>query len=67
MGHNIPHWEAEGKIPPQRGPQADGEKKLAMQGRCMGTPPTGGSDGGGGDAGGGDLSIPPPEQSHTFY
>ena len=67
MGHETPHWEGLGKIPPQGGPQADREEASEKKGRSMGLPLAEGRDGGGGIVGDRDLHLPPTEHSCTFY
>ena len=64
---NPQHWDGFGRIPPQGGPQADGEATLTRKGRLMGVPPTGGRDVGGGTSGGGYLCLPLSEHIFTFY
>ena len=61
VGNYMAHWEGFGRIPPQCGPQSDGEATLERAGRCMGLPPSGGCDDGGGMTGGGYLCLSPPE------
>ena len=58
------HLEGVGRIPPQGGPQNDGEETSVREGRSVDIPPAGGHDGEGRTAGGGDLRLPPPEHSH---
>ena len=65
MDGKSPHNEDVGRIPPQGGPQTDGEEILEREGRRVGIPLSGRSDGGGRTEGGGDLRLPPPEHSHT--
>ena len=67
VGHDTPHWEGLGRIPPQGGPQADGEETSERTGRSMGLPPAGGSDDRGGTTVGGDVRLLPLEHSHTVY
>ena len=45
VGHDNPHWEGFGQIPPQVGPQADGESTSERMVWIMGLPPSGGRDG----------------------
>ena len=67
MGTDSAHEEGVGRIPPQGGPQADGEATVERTGRRLGLPPVGGGYGGGGRAGSGDLCLPSPEHSCTLY
>ena len=41
MGDDPTHWEGVGRIPPQGGPQADGEAALAGEGQCVDINPAG--------------------------
>ena len=59
VGHYPTHWEDFGRIPPQGGPQADGEATSTRKGQCMGIPPSGGNSGGCKTEGGGDLRLSP--------
>ena len=67
MGPDAAHEEGVGQIPPQGGPQADGEATTERMVRRMGLPPTGGYDIRDGLKGGGELCLPPPELNHTVY
>ena len=59
VGHDPPHWENVGQIPPQDGLQADREETLASKGWCMVIPPNGVRNRRGGTAGGGYRCLPP--------
>ena len=67
VGHDPPHWENVGQIPPQDGLQADREETLASKGWCMVIPPNGVRNRRGGTAGGGYRCLPPSEHSCTVY
>ena len=60
MGHDTPHWEDFGRIPPQGGPQADVETTPERMGQFMGLSLAGGCNGVGNITGSVDLLIPPP-------
>ena len=61
MGNDPLHSKGVGQIPPQGGPQADGEKNLENKVHHMGILPAGGRDSGDGNAGGGYPRILLPE------
>ena len=61
VGNYTVHLEGLGRIPPQGGPQADGETTSERMGRWLVVSPAGGINGGGGITGGGDLRLSPPE------
>ena len=67
MGPDAAHEDIFGRIPPQGGPQDDGEATMKRTGRMMGLPPSGGCDGRGGLAGDGELHLPTPEHSCKVY
>ena len=60
VGHYSLHWEGFGRIPPQGGPQADGEATSKRKVQRMDIPPSGGNNGGYRTEGGGDLRLSPP-------
>ena len=67
VGHDTPHWEGFGPIPPQGGLQDDEEATSESTGQSMGIFPAGGRDDEYMIAGGGDIRLPPPEHSCTVY
>ena len=60
VGYVPTHWEDSGQLPPQCGPQIDGEVSKEEDIWEMGLPPTGGGNGGGGHEGGVDQLQPLP-------
>ena len=60
VGDDTPYLEVVGQIPPQGGPQDDGETTLEREGRSVGITLAVGRDGRGGTSGGGDLHLPSP-------
>ena len=67
MGNDTAHREGFGRIPPQDGPQADGETILDRKGKWMGVSPAGGSNGGGRIIVGVILNLTPPTHSRIFH
>ena len=67
MSTDAAHEEGVGRIPPQCGPQDDGEATTEVAVQRLGLTPDGGRDGGDGFSGGGDLNIPPLEQISAIY
>ena len=65
MGHETPHCEGFGRIPPQGGLQSDIESASVRTGWIMSLSSTGKCDGGGGTSGGGDISLLLTENSRT--
>ena len=65
--HENLYWECLGCIPPQGGPQSDGEATLEMMGRSTGLSLDGLFNIRGGIAGGEELRLPPTEHSCTVY
>ena len=67
VGDDSMHREDVGLIPPQGGPQADGEATSSKEGWRVDITPTRACDVGGETAGGGDLRLLTPEHSHTVH
>ena len=67
MGPDASHEEGVGRIPPQGGPQDDGEATVERTERSVVLTPAGGFDDGGGIARDGDLQLLQPEHSRTVY
>ena len=67
MFHENPYWECLGCIPPQGGPQSEGEATLERMGRSTGLSLDGVLNIRGGIADGEDLRLPPTEHSCTVY
>ena len=67
VGHEPTHWEVFWRIPPQGGPQADGEATSAKEGRRVDILPAGGCDGRCGTSKGVELRVMPLENSRTVY
>ena len=66
FGNDTAHREGFGRIPPQDGPQADGETTSERKVKWMVVYPAGGSDIRGRITGGGGVHLIPPEHSHIF-
>ena len=67
MGPDAAHEEYVGRIPPQGGPQADGEATAEGAGRRLVLTLIGGCDGRGQFAGGGYLHLHPTEHRSAIY
>ena len=67
MGPDAAYEEGVVCIPPQGGPQADGEATTEGTGQRLGLSPAGGCDCRGGFVVGGDLRLPHPEHSRAVY
>ena len=67
VGHDTPHWEGFGRIPPQGGPQAHEEETSEKTGWSMSLTPAGVHDGVGDTTVGGDLCLPSPGHTCKDY